>query len=241
MVYCEGSNCNKRNTCRHHIPESMESTNADSIKIYEYIDYSTYGLGGFNKNGGMMCGNNSACYSLYIPIDKLDRKIKIPETIVVRSQEELDNISAEFQGFIIIEFGDERLEAEIKKRYYNAIIKVFGNTHAFSRVSNIIEAHDESTVTVQNESVVYAYSKSFIRAMKNSYIISRGNSTIYANDNSRIYAYGKSKVYAYNKSIVSSYDESETFLFDNSSITLRKGSIIHICSDDISIQTESSN
>lgn len=158
------------------------------------------------------------------------------ECKIVTSQKELDDIPVDFEGYIIIEFGDSKTgPAIILNSYTHAVIRVRRDHLLYiqSRGINIIEAFDNSDIVAYNNSIVYAYGDSHVIARDNVQVIAYGNSKIDAYCQSKVYAYWNSVIRASDKSIIDAHDNSETFLYDNSTGNTYKGSTVHICGNDV--------
>ena len=156
------------------------------------------------------------------------------ECKIVKSQKELDEIQFNFNGYIIIEFGDNTSgPARVIRTYDNAVIRVRRNSLVYIEAYNIVEAFDNAEIIAYHKAIVYAYGDSKVIARDETYIFAYGNSKITACCKSMVAAYWNSIVHANDKSSIEAHDNSEVYLYDNSSADTYKGSTVHICGNDV--------
>ena len=125
--------------------------------------------------------------------------------IFVKSQEELDDISAKDNIIIIICFGTRAEPAIIKKSYRHSVI-AYDDSSVRAYGNDSVEAFGNSSVEAFGNSSVIAYDDSSVIAYGNNLVITYDNSSVEAYNNSSVEAYGNSSVEAYDDSSVIAYD-----------------------------------
>ena len=153
--------------------------------------------------------------------------------IIVKSQEELDNIPLDFKGRIYIEFGTYWDKAIVKNKYYysvvargnssveargNSSIEAWGNSSVEARGNSSIVALENSSIVARENSSIEALENSSIEAWGNSSIVARGNSSVEARGNSSVKAWGNSSVVAMENSSVVAMENSSVKAWGNSSV-----------------------
>ena len=109
------------------------------------------------------------------------------EKIVVKSQEELDDIPLDFEGKIYIEFGSIWDKAIIKNTYYYSVV-ARGNSSVLARGNSSVEAMEKSSVVaMENSSVVANGNTQIVDTTDNKY----NKPKIKISGNSRIVYYPK--------------------------------------------------
>lgn len=154
-------------------------------------------------------------------------------SIAAKSQIELDNIPVDFIGYIIIDFGNESVPANVNKEYEYASLLIIRNNYVKVTATNNMEIYDNATVYTYKNCGVCAYGDSIIYAHDNSDIIARGNTIIEAHDNCSVEAFWNARVTAFDESAIVCHDNTEVYLYDKCSIMSYKGTTIHICGNNI--------
>jgi hypothetical protein len=134
------------------------------------------------------------------------------KTIVIKNQQELDNLPESFNERTAIEIRSSKT-IEIRRAYDNSTVR----------------AYDNSTVTAYSNSTVRAYNNSTVEAYDNSTVRAYGNSTVTAYNNSTVEAYNNSTVRAYNNSIVRACDNSTVRAYNNSTVRAYNNSTVRAC------------
>lgn len=118
------------------------------------------------------------------------------ETIIVKTQEELDLIPEDCDGLIEI-----RGKCSVKKRYKNPI-KIYGDYE----------------VNLYNNTIAVAADIAKVRTYDNSFVLAYENATVYAYDNSKVEAAGRAKVYASDNSFVKASMSTKVWTQDCSKV-----------------------
>ena len=129
--------------------------------------------------------------------------------IICTSQAELDALSADYNGRVIIKFGTPLNRAVVKRRFIYPV-----------------EARGNSSVVAWENSSVEARENSSVEARENSSVEARGNSSVVAWENSSVVARGNSSVEAWENSSVEAWDNSSVVARENSSVEARGNSQI---------------
>ena len=125
---------------------------------------------------------------------------KIKE-ITVKSQQELNDIPADFEGRIYIEFGTPYYRAVVNKRY-KLRVEARGNSYVVAWENSSVEARGNSSVEARENSSVEAWENSYVVACGSSSVVARGNSSVEARGNSSVEARENSYVEAWENSYV---------------------------------------
>ena len=123
-------------------------------------------------------------------LKEIYRKVKRGTTmkeIICTSQAELDALSADYNGRVIIKFGTPLNRALVKRRFIYPVV-------AWDNSS--VEAWDNSSVVAWDNSSVVARGNSSVEAWGNSSVVARGNSSVEARENSSVVARENSSVVA---------------------------------------------
>jgi hypothetical protein len=123
-------------------------------------------------------------------LKEIYRKVKRGTTmkeIICTSQAELDALSADYNGRVIIKFGTPLNRALVKRRFIYPVV-------AWENSS--VEAWDNSSVVAWDNSSVVARGNSSVEAWGNSSVVARGNSSVEARENSSVVARENSSVVA---------------------------------------------
>nr|DAG63031.1 MAG TPA: hypothetical protein [Caudoviricetes sp.] len=145
-------------------------------------------------------------------LKEIYRKVKRGTTmkeIICTSQAELDALSADYNGRVIIKFGTPLNRALVKRRFIYPVV-------AWDNSS--VEAWDNSSVVARENSSVVARGNSSVVAGENSSVEARGNSSVEAWDNSSVVAWDNSSVEAWDNSSVVAWDNSSVVARGNSSV-----------------------
>ena len=145
-------------------------------------------------------------------LKEIYRKVKRGTTmkeIICTSQAELDALSADYNGRVIIKFGTPLNRALVKRRFIYPV-----------------EAWDNSSVVAWDNSSVVAWDNSSVVAWDNSSVVARGNSSVEARGNSSVVAGENSSVEARGNSSVVAWDNSSVVAWDNSSVVARGNSSV---------------
>ena len=145
-------------------------------------------------------------------LKEIYRKVKRGTTmkeIICTSQAELDALSADYNGRVIIKFGTPLNRALVKRRFIYPVV-------AWENSS--VEAWDNSSVEARGNSSVEAWDNSSVVARENSSVVARGNSSVVAGENSSVEARGNSSVEAWDNSSVVAWDNSSVVARGNSQI-----------------------
>ena len=153
-------------------------------------------------------------------LKEIYRKVKRGTTmkeIICTSQAELDALSADYNGRVIIKFGTPLNRALVKRRFIYPVV-------AWENSS--VEAWDNSSVVARENSSVVARGNSSVVAGENSSVEARGNSSVEAWDNSSVVAWDNSSVVARGNSSVEAWGNSSVVARENSSVVARGNSQI---------------
>ena len=115
------------------------------------------------------------------------------EEIVVKSQEELDNIPETFKGIIYIEFGTYLDKAVVSKSYYRSVVAL-GKSSVVAWENSRVVAWENSSVVAWGNSSVVAWGNSSVVAWENSSVVALENSSVVAWENSSVVAWENSSV-----------------------------------------------
>ena len=175
--------------------------------------------------------------------------------ITVTSQEDLDNIPLDYNGYINIEFGTLQNPAIVKHKYTSLanqvrvceckngryIVNVINDAEVSVYGFNIVVSKDTSKISVYNDAFVYAYDKSTIYSYNKSDVNATDNTIIYARDRSTIKAHKNSKVNAYDNSMIITEDNVDIYVDkdSNSKITAYYGCKIHTSTKDYIVDSTS--
>ena len=121
-------------------------------------------------------------------LKEIYRKVKRGTTmkeIICTSQAELDALSADYNGRVIIKFGTPLNRALVKRRFIYPVV-------AWENSS--VEAWDNSSVVAWDNSSVVAWDNSSVVARGNSSVEAWGNSSVVARENSSVVARGNSQI-----------------------------------------------
>ena len=153
-------------------------------------------------------------------LKEIYRKVKRGTTmkeIICTSQAELDALSADYNGRVIIKFGTPLNRALVKRRFIYPVV-------AWDNSS--VEAWDNSSVVAWDNSSVVARGNSSVEAWGNSSVVARGNSSVEARDNSSVVAWDNSSVVARGNSSVEAWGNSSVVARGNSSVEARENSSV---------------
>ena len=169
-------------------------------------------------------------------LKEIYRKVKRGTTmkeIICTSQAELDALSADYNGRVIIKFGTPLNRALVKRRFIypvvaweNSSVEAWDNSSVVARENSSVVARGNSSVVAgENSSVeargnssVEAWDNSSVVAWDNSSVVARGNSSVVAGDNSSVVARGNSSVEAWGNSSVVARENSSVVARGNSQI-----------------------
>ena len=107
------------------------------------------------------------------------------EQIIVKSQGELDKISTDYNGRIIIAFGTPYSRAVVNRKFKYSVE---------ARENSSVEAWENSSVEAWGNSSVVAWENSSVEAWGNSSVVAWGNSSVVARENSSVVAKHNSQV-----------------------------------------------
>ena len=124
--------------------------------------------------------------------------------IICASQAELDALSADYNGRVIIKFGTPFNRAVVKRRFIYPVV---------ARENSSVEARENSSVVAWGNSSVVAWGNSSVVARENSFVEAWGNSFVEAWGNSFVEAWGNSSVEAWGNSSVVARGNSQ--IIDN--------------------------
>ena len=138
------------------------------------------------------------------------------ETICT-TQKELDALSADYNGRVIIKFGTPLNRAVVKRRFIYPVV---------ARDNSYVEARDNSSVVARDNSYVEAWENSYVEARENSSVVARENSSVVARENSSVVARDNSYVEAWENSYVEARGNSYVEARGNSSAVARENSYV---------------
>ena len=147
------------------------------------------------------------------------------QELIVKSQQELDAVKVDYNGRIIIAFGDAYNRAVVSKRYKypvvargNSSVVARGNSSVVAWENSSVVAWENSSVVARGNSSVVAWENSSVVAWENSSVVAWGNSSVEARENSSVVARGNSSVVARGNSSVVAWDNSSVEAWENSSV-----------------------
>lgn len=108
--------------------------------------------------------------------------------ITVKSQQELNDIPADFEGRIYIEFGTPYDRAVVNKRYKLSVVAC-GNSCVVVCGNSSVVAWDNSSVVAWENSCVVAWGHSSVVAWGHSSVVACGNSSVEAREKSSVVAW----------------------------------------------------
>ena len=129
--------------------------------------------------------------------------------VIVKTQEDLDNIPLDFRGRIYIEGGTRVDKIVIKNKYYyrveareNSSVVAWGNSSVVARENSSVVAWENSSVEARENSSVVAWENSSVEAWENSSVDGNGNSQIVdCLQGAKIKISGNSRIVYYPKNI----------------------------------------
>ena len=113
-------------------------------------------------------------------LKEIYRKVKRGTTmkeIICTSQAELDALSADYNGRVIIKFGTPLNRALVKRRFIYPVV-AWENSSVEAWDNSSVVAWDNSSVVARGNSSVEAWGNSSVVARENSSVVARGNSQI---------------------------------------------------------------
>ena len=131
-------------------------------------------------------------------LKEIYRKVKRGTTmkeIICTSQAELDALSADYNGRVIIKFGTPLNRALVKRRFIYPVV-AWENSSVVARENSSVVARGNSSVVAGENSSVEAMGNSSVEAWDNSSVVARGNSSVEAWGNSSVVARENSSVVA---------------------------------------------
>ena len=161
-------------------------------------------------------------------LKEIYRKVKRGTTmkeIICTSQAELDALSADYNGRVIIKFGTPLNRALIKRRFIYPVV-ARGNSSVVARENSSVVARGNSSVVAWDNSSVVAWDNSSVEAWDNSSVVAWDNSSVVAWDNSSVEARDNSSVEAWDNSSVVAWDNSSVVARGNSSVVARGNSSV---------------
>lgn len=148
------------------------------------------------------------------------------KNIVVRTQQELDNISSEFNGQIIIDFGDQDDAAVVNRKFKLPVI-ASGKSYVLVAAGAEIIARDESFVKAKGTSIVEAMNRACAEAWDRSTVTAKDNSTVkgfnaivYAQDYATVEAFDDCFVEARGNSYVISRGKNRISAWDDAKVSI---------------------
>ena len=138
-------------------------------------------------------------------------------TIIIKTQHELDSLPLSFKEFTYIEIkNSERIV--VSKTWDNSSVIARGNSSVEAYGNSSVIAMENSSVIARNNSSVIARGNSSVIAMENSSVEAYGNSSVIAMENSSVIARNNSSVIAYGNSSVIAMENSSVIAMENSSV-----------------------
>ena len=123
------------------------------------------------------------------------------QELTVKTQRELDAVKVDYNGRIIITFGDAYNRAVVRKKYKypveargNSSVVAWGNSSVVARGNSSVEARENSSVEARGNSSVVARENSSVVARENSSVVAWGNSSVVAWGNSSVVAWGNAQI-----------------------------------------------
>lgn len=107
------------------------------------------------------------------------------DEIIVKSQQELDNIPLDYNGRIYIEFGTPYNRAVVSRRFMYSV-EARGNSSVVARGNSSVVARENSSVLAWGNSSVVAWGNSSVLARENSSVVAWENSSVVAKANSQV-------------------------------------------------------
>ena len=105
--------------------------------------------------------------------------------IICTNQAELDAVSVDFDGRVIIKFGTPYSRATVNRRFKrsveawgNSFVVAWENSSVVARGNSSVEAWGNSSVEAWGNSSVVAWENSSVVALGNSFVVARGNSQV---------------------------------------------------------------
>lgn len=136
--------------------------------------------------------------------------------LLVNSQAELDALSTDYEGRIII-------------TYKNAIVSNKYKYEVIAAENSSVEAQGESSIIALANSAVSASGQSFVVAKGNSFVRAKGRSSVVATDESVVISQNKSSTIAQDNSSVIAKDDSQVSVYDNAKVVALNNSFIYSC------------
>jgi hypothetical protein len=158
-------------------------------------------------------------------------------TIVVRTQAELDALPDEFAESTRIEIRSDADERIVVQRSFKlGKVVVLGKSSVLVRDAGSVIARDSSSIYVHGLSRVTAFDSICVFAYDESRVESCGSSRIVACDSSTIEAFGSSRVECYDSSSIIAYMSSVIEAWGSSRITAYEFATIAVFSDSVVIR-----
>ena len=114
---------------------------------------------------------------------------------ICTAQAELDSVSVDYNGRVIIKFGTPSNHAVVNRRFKYSV-EARENSYVEAWENSSVEARENSSVVARGNSSVEARGNSYVEAWENSSVVARGNSSVMARENSSVEAWKNSSVEA---------------------------------------------
>lgn len=170
--------------------------------------------------------------------------------ILVNSQVELDALSTDYDGRIIITYKNAIISKKYKYEVIaaeNSLVEVQGESSVIALANSSVLALGQSFVVAKGNSFVRAKDRSSVIATEESVVISqskgliiaRDNSSVIAKDNSQVTAYDNAKIVALHNSFITSFGNSQVLAsgevmaktFNTSSVFAEENSVVSLFDD----------
>ena len=140
------------------------------------------------------------------------------EIIVIKTQEELDAVPADWRRYIEIR-GEDGQEFALN-RLLNSEVHAYGKLCVTLRGGARLYAHDECSVWVYEDSYVCAHDKCTVRCYDRSRNMLTCTATAYMYDRSQAYGVDSSTVHCFDHSRAVSYSHCSLFAHDYSTVSV---------------------
>jgi hypothetical protein len=148
----------------------------------------------------------------------------VAERITVRTQDELDNVPADYDGIVEIR-GDSNNQYEISKVGFSIALYA-GKLRVSGKME--VTAYRESSVIAEGRCLVFGKAQSRIIAHGSCEVVAYGTCVVEAHDRCEVWSHDKSKVNAYDNCVVESANKSKVNAYDNCLLYAWDSSVIKL-------------
>ena len=139
-------------------------------------------------------------------------------TLFVMSQKQFDEISDDYQGQIIISFGNYENLAIINRIFKNAQIIINNNRYVKVCSCARVEVYGESFVEARDSALLVVHDNSFVVARENSVVVAMDSVGVIAWENSVVYSDGKTRIESRMESRILDISSEYIFVNENSCV-----------------------